>query len=461
MKPLNSSNRPLEIAAIAILSHVHLAGAPPTLDDCDVLWHSTRPEASFWGADLGYGKMRYLPAFLLRREGALFGDSPQAFRVLPMALHGANAAFVYEITSLLMAAGTGFSPAAAIAATLFAMHPVPHHAIYGIASLSHVLELFFLLLALLSFLRALDRGNGYWRSLPAAAAAYLSQETAFLVVPVFFVALVTSGRAAERAARRGLIAHAVLASAAAAATVLFFHFGSADFGTGVRAGWHVFWHAAAYTSALLWPDPLHGQLAWNLLREMATVFGLVLLAVAAAAGIRPARVCGAFFVLSLLPYSAYASGVASRHAYVPSAPFCILFGIALVASARWLIARAGTTSVPAGGVRWPVMARALLISFGVVAATFSYLTLRAYDATERTAWSAIDEMAEGIAARYRETTPRPKRIALLDVPWRKEDQTAVWAVRRKVGAGPEIVEYSQGTPPVREEIAGVLLYRFP
>lgn len=109
----------------------------------------------------------------LALDHALEGLNPQAFHRTSVLLHALNAVLVYLVAVHLIAAAQRCSPAepkvplrvaAAVAALLYAVHPLRVESVAWLAERRDVLSLFFLLLALLAYLRAFAPGAQRTRS---------------------------------------------------------------------------------------------------------------------------------------------------------------------------------------------------------------------------------------------------------------------------------------------------------
>jgi protein O-mannosyl-transferase len=143
------------LVAVALALLTFLAYAPAT--DGDFLWdddaHVTRPElrstAGLWRIwyDLG-ATQQYYPvlhsAFWV--EHRLWGNEPAAYHLVNIALHALSAFLLFHILRRLEV------PGAALAAALFALHPVNVESVAWISEQKNTLALFFALAALLAYL---------------------------------------------------------------------------------------------------------------------------------------------------------------------------------------------------------------------------------------------------------------------------------------------------------------------
>ncbi len=132
---------------------------------------------------------------------ALGGLNPWGYHLLNLLLHGANAALFYLVARRLLAAGIeGATPqtwrltaGAAFAALVFGMHPLRVESVAWITERRDVLCGFFFLLAILAWLRAIERPGGpdrRWQILSLAVfAASLLSKAVSMPLPVVLVLL--------------------------------------------------------------------------------------------------------------------------------------------------------------------------------------------------------------------------------------------------------------------------------
>ena len=195
---------------------------------------------------------------------ALGGLDPWGYHLGNVLLHAVNAALAYLVARRLLAAAPGLAPlppralavGAAVAALLFAVHPLRVESVAWITERRDVLCGAFYLLAVLAYLRGVAGGGalaGRWRwaALSAFAAALLSKALA-MTLPLTLLILdaypLRRWRArpgiAEGRSWRALVAEklpfAFLAAAAAVAAVLAVDSGAGwtaydDYGPGARA----------------------------------------------------------------------------------------------------------------------------------------------------------------------------------------------------------------------------------
>lgn len=102
-----------------------------------------------------------------RAEHAIWGLNPTGYHWVNILLHAANALLVWRILRMLAI------PGAWLAAALFALHPVQVESVAWITERKNVLMGFFFLLALVAWLRFVERaGRGRWRYYALALLLY-------------------------------------------------------------------------------------------------------------------------------------------------------------------------------------------------------------------------------------------------------------------------------------------------
>ena len=119
---------------------------------------------------------------------AIWGWEPRGFHLTNLLLHAANAVLLYWVAMRLLG---GRAWAAALAALVFAVHPLRVESVAWVSERRDVLSGFFYLLAVLAYLRAVQEGpRRRWLgvSLAAFAAALLSK-VIVVSLPVVLVAL--------------------------------------------------------------------------------------------------------------------------------------------------------------------------------------------------------------------------------------------------------------------------------
>jgi tetratricopeptide (TPR) repeat protein len=239
--------------------------------------------------------------FSLGVNYALGGLDPWGYHLGNLLLHAANAAVLYVIAKRLLAAGFSVGSAeravawgAAAAAAVFAVHPLRVESVAWVTERRDVLSGFFYLLAVLGYLKAVERGAGgrldsRWRaaSLGLFAAALLSKAStmmlpaALLVLDVYPLRRRGVGWAALLREKAGYF---VLAGVGAAVALVAVRQGAAvtgyaEYGIGAR-GVMTLYSLLFYPWRFLWPVDLSPMyelpvrvepLAWRFLLPMVTV----------------------------------------------------------------------------------------------------------------------------------------------------------------------------------------------
>jgi tetratricopeptide (TPR) repeat protein len=194
--------------------HVHIESAPFVQDARNARVLLT---PGFWTRRTRVeGSARPLMLASLLADRALWGAEPRGYHLTNLLLHAACAAALAWLACLL----TGSAALAALAGTLFALHPVQTEAVCEVTFRADLLATLGVLLALAALRQALARRSQIWAAAAAAAFALglLAKENAavFPVLALFMEGLFPSGPGATRA-RRGaaaMIAAALLAYAA-------------------------------------------------------------------------------------------------------------------------------------------------------------------------------------------------------------------------------------------------------
>lgn len=210
---------PLLIGMAAILPFLNGIHADFTFDDVFVirdnpLVHDDRPLELVESTYLG-GLYRPL-TMLTYAANARLGNSPFGYHVVNVALHSLISILVFVLGRILM----GSTWIAAVAALLFAVHPIHTEAVTSIVGRAELLAALSVLSTLLTFIRA-ERSVGFrrnaWMAVSVAcfAAGSLAKEGAFTALPLVAVVHVWLFRGI-RPARRA----AVLVPYAAAAIVV-------------------------------------------------------------------------------------------------------------------------------------------------------------------------------------------------------------------------------------------------
>ena len=232
---------------------------------------------------------------------ALGGLDPWGYHLGNLLLHAANAAVLYVIAKRLLAAAWGAAVpesaligGAAFAALLFAVHPLRVESVAWVTERRDVLSGLFFLLAVLGYLKAVERGAGgrldsRWRaaSLGLFAAALLSKASIMMLPAVLLVLDIYPLR------RRGVsvavllrekIGYFALAGVGAAVALVAVRqglsvTGYAEYGVGAR-GVMTLYSLLFYPWKFLWPvelSPMYelparvDPLAWRFLLPMVAV----------------------------------------------------------------------------------------------------------------------------------------------------------------------------------------------
>jgi protein O-mannosyl-transferase len=208
---------------------------------------------------------------------ALGGMAPRGYHLGNLLLHAANAVVFYAVARRLLAAGAGVERTqgaitwgAAAAAMVFAVHPLRAESVAWVTERRDVLSGLFFLLAVLSYLRAVERGAGgrldaRWRaaSLGLFAAALLSKAStmmlpaALLVLDVYPLRRRGAGWAALLREKAGYL---VLAGVGAVVALVAVRQGAtvtgyAEYGIGARAAMTLY-SLLFYPWKFLWPVDL-------------------------------------------------------------------------------------------------------------------------------------------------------------------------------------------------------------
>ena len=304
----------------------------------------------------------------------LGGMVPWGYHLGNLLLHAANAVVFYAVARRLLAAGSGAERTqgavtwgAVTAAAVFAVHPLRVESVAWVTERRDVLSGFFFLLAVLSYLNAVERGAGgrldsRWRaaSLGLFAAALLSKAStmmlpaALLVLDVYPLRRRRVGFAVLLREKIGYFALAGVGAVVAlvavrqGATVT----GYAEYGVGAR-GAMTLYSLLFYPWKFLWPVDLSPMyelpvrvepLAWRFLLPMVAVpavtAALILLRRRWPGGLA----AWVYSALLVLPVSgAVHAGFQlahDRYSYLSGLGFAVLAGAAVV----WVI-RAGARRV--------------------------------------------------------------------------------------------------------------------
>lgn len=314
----------LALAAVAFAVYAPFLSLPPLVDD----YGHTRL-AERYGPPQGWGGLFSDPLYRCRATSlwltaAVFawtGFSAAAFHLSSVLLHGMNACLVYSLGSCRW---IGWQASAA-AALVFAANERPHEAVIWFASIHEPLVMFFVLCALLAWIRWLEGGSRLWLAAVAASwlLALLSKESGVVLSVLLPAAALLDSR--RRAAAWALAAGAV-------STGIYFWLawagqsGHQHFHDGTFAlGWHF-----APTMAR---SAMRGLGIWGVLGVLWLAFWR------RSAPWRGVLFAAFWCVAALMPYAflTYMPRIPSRHHYVASGGVALLVGLAaalLVSKAR-------------------------------------------------------------------------------------------------------------------------------
>jgi tetratricopeptide (TPR) repeat protein len=281
---------PALVAALAVLAF------SPALDhqflnwddDKNLLHNPNFPRLGWMLTAVHLGHYHPLTWLSLALDHAFWGLDPKGYHLTNLLLHAANAVLFYWVARRLLG---GREWAAAVAALVFAVHPLRVESVAWVSERRDVLSGFFYLVSILSWLRAVQQGpRRKWLavSLAAFTAALLSK---VIVVSLPVALLVLDFYPLRRRAWAEKIPYFVLAAAAALATAAL-----QPAGVGGLAG-HVAFQAglrialslyglAFYLEKTLLPIGLYPQYVmapeislsdWRLLLGGAAVAGITLL----------------------------------------------------------------------------------------------------------------------------------------------------------------------------------------
>jgi tetratricopeptide (TPR) repeat protein len=311
-----------------------------------------------------YAPLTWLSAAL---DAELFGLDARAFHRTNLLLHAANAALFTLLALALFrrarperaaAHPVALALAAGASALLFALHPLRVESVAWITERRGLLATFFLLLALLAWLRACAPGEAALRSRPAYALALLALAASLLAkgLGMTFVAIVVVldfwplRRASFRPAWRQKLLPLALGVASAIASG--WAAGSAGGTVRTLAQWGVrervvqsLYGLAFYVRETVWPaalSPLH-ELPYRLdpLEPRFLVPVVLVPIVAVALVVFRARVpalaaAAAVYAIALAPVLGLAQAgpqlVADRYSYVACMPWALLAGGLLFAA---------------------------------------------------------------------------------------------------------------------------------
>jgi tetratricopeptide (TPR) repeat protein len=355
--------------AVAIVAIVTIVVFLPVLRADFVTWDDNR---NFTGntayRGLGLEQLRwmwtttlmghYVPLtwMSLGLDYVLWGMNPAGYHAVNLLLHALNAVLLFVIARALLRAsnpdsGSDLIVPAAIAALVFAVHPLRVESVAWVTERRDVLSMAFYLTSVYAYLRAVgDRPRRRWFAAAVAlfVCGLLSKATAVTLPAVLFLLNAFPLRRLENkpdrmAVARELIPFAALSIAAGLTSLFVLHppaqLSIAD-KLGVSAYSFAFylWKTAVPISlAALYPMPTHLDLfRWDFLLSIA-----VCLAYAATAGLlwrrhRGVATCMVAFVVMLLPLLGIVQNgpqiAADRYTYHAGAALALLAGAALL---RW------------------------------------------------------------------------------------------------------------------------------
>jgi hypothetical protein len=272
----------------------------------------------------------------LMLDATLFGVDPAAFHGVNTALHSLDAVLVYALLRTL----TGAAWPSAIAAALFALHPLRVESVAWVTGRKDVLSAAFGLLALIAYTRFAQRGSrrAYGVALACTIAALLSKAT-WVTLPGLFL-LLDYWPLRRLASDARVLAEKIPFFVAAAAVLVVTAAFQQDHGVGLdRIGIgdrlaHALAACAWYIAKTLWPAGLaphyphpylatSGGMPWTSAQLALAALTLVSLS---AVAIRFARrgyplVGWLWFLGALVPVLGFAqygtAGMADRYTHLP------------------------------------------------------------------------------------------------------------------------------------------------
>ncbi len=258
-----------------------------------------------------------------------FGLKPAAFYAMSILLHVLNCWLVYALGRWQV---IGFR-VSAWAAVYFAIYEGHQEAIMWYSACNELLLFLFGVLSLLSWINFLAQGQRRWRWYVCALVfftfALLSKESSFIIVPLLFLPVITSGSQRQRLL---LLLPFIVLGAVYALTIFqtqdhSFRFHDQSF--ELRAPFWETWSKSFF--ALFWPWGWLAVMVLFVYRQSERLLGVAL----------------CWISLSFVPYMfvAYIHRVPSRQTYLASAGLALIVGAAVVAfreriqpSKRWLTA---------------------------------------------------------------------------------------------------------------------------
>jgi Flp pilus assembly protein TadD len=340
----------------------------------DVLWFFTH--SYYWS---------YIPLTMLSHAAdvAVHGMEPFGHHLSSLLLHAVNAVafFVLAVRIARRWGGGGEMRAVwvgAIAAFVFALHPLRAESVSWVSDRKDLLCTFFLLLASLAWLRSTDPaeagGAGRWKLLALVfhGAALLSKASALMFPVVLVVAAAVDGGGAGLTARamgalRRALPHFLLSIAVglvgiASVPAVKVNFLAMDL-SGLEMALLPFHSIIQPLAKFVWPvslSPLYGYppvtvLALSALLTALVTAGVLVLWTMGRRGLLAAW--ATYLVLSVPTAVFFASGIqpiADRYTYLAMLPLALVLSDALE--------RVGALRL----VRWPVRRRAAAVLTGIV-----------------------------------------------------------------------------------------------
>jgi protein O-mannosyl-transferase len=333
----------------------------------------------------------------------VWGMDPVGYHLTSLLLHAANAALVLLVASRLLARAGEFPSAArlagaAAAALFFAVHPLRAASVAWATERRDVLSGFFLLLAVLAYLRAADGGDRRHRWLAASVATYvlaLGAKAVVMTLPVVLLLLdvYPLGRLPAHPGRwlapetrtvlREKIPYAVVSGVG---MLLAWHgrtFVAAPpeypWGLRLAVAVHGLWFYVVKTLVPRDLSPLYEfSLEGRTLIAAVAVAGLTALAVLLGRRCPAVPAACAYYAISVSPVIGlvYVGAlVADQHTYVPGLGWAFLVGAAAA-----MLARARLLAHPSP--RLVRLGAALLVAWLVVLATLTWRQVQVWRDTE-------------------------------------------------------------------------------
>ena len=337
------------------------------LDPAAAYRHESYSEAHYW-------PLLYTTFWL---EHKLWGFAPAGYHAVNILVHFANSALVWL---LLRRLGV---PGAALAAAIFAVHPLHTEPVAWVIARKDLLSGLFCLAAALAWLRFEEspRPRSYAAALSLFAAAMLCKSTAVALPAALLILGWWKRGGASRGGDLLRLAPFFLAGFAMAVADAMFYRGTESVSLGYSAAERVVIASRAlwfYAGKLAWPSELAIVYPrWEVNAADPLAWGYAAAALAAVLALwflrrrigRGPLAAVAFFTVSLSPVLGFVdygymqfSFVADRYAYLAGMGIIALFGAA---------AALGTERLPRGPARKAAAAVAVGALFGLGAATWN------------------------------------------------------------------------------------------